>query len=72
MTLWAIAYTLDNCGRPRKTPYILSDMIAFTRYGAWERWNLGDMRYGKTLRRKWGAKAIKVRLELAEREGTKR
>jgi len=72
MTLWAIAYTLDNRGRPRKTPCIFSDTVSFTRREAWERWSLVHTIYGKTLRRKWGAKAIKVRLELAEREGTKR
>ena len=69
MTLWAIAYTLDDRGRPRKMPYILSDTISFTRRSAWERWSLGDMTANKTLRRKWGVKAIKVRLDLAEQEG---
>ena len=70
MTLWAIAYTLDDRGRPRKTPYIFSDTVSFTRRSAWERWrSLGDTTAYETLRRKWGAKAIKVRLDLAEQEG---
>ena len=70
MTLWAIAYTLDNRGRPRKTPYIFSGTVSDTRRAAWERW--GGREAFPQQQKKWGAKAIKVRLELAEREGTKR
>ena len=66
MTLWAIAYTLDSEGRPRKSgPYIFPDTISYTRREAWKSW-VKDDGLGKELRKKRGAKAIKVKLEVNE------
>ena len=62
MTLWAIAYTLDNRGRPRKTPYVFSWTVSDRRRGAWVKW--GGREAFPQQQKKWGAKAIKVRFEV--------
>jgi len=65
MTLWAIAYTIDSKGRPRKEPYIFADTISTTRRRAWDQFRGGQPdRLVVWERRKWGAKAFKVKVEL--------
>lgn len=65
VTLWAIAYTLHDSGRPRKAPYIFNDTVAHTRRAAWETWSKGwTAEQVAEMKAKYGAKAIKVRVEV--------
>jgi hypothetical protein len=64
--LWAIAYTLNAKGLPRREPYIFAHTVSKTRRQAWEAWGPpgDDPGLYRRLRRLWGAKAIKVRIEV--------
>jgi len=58
---WAIVYTLDYEGQPRKTPFFFPDTVSLTRREAWAAFDrkAADLEREK---RVFGAKAIKVRL----------
>ncbi len=65
MTLWAIVYTLNGKGKPRSEPYIFTDTVSMTRMDAWKRWSEGwQPESVRRMRRRWGAKAIKVKVEV--------
>lgn len=65
MTVWAIAYTKDSRGRDRLEPYIFPDTVRLRRKEAWAAFQEDfSPELTRKLRKEFGAKAIKVRLEV--------